>query len=60
MTTAYPSPVCDVIELIASAQEVMSNCVEQVDLTVGEVNFHAHLPDEHLAQSNHTMSIVRP
>jgi len=58
MTITYPSTICDVIELIACAQEVMSDCVEQVDLTIGEVNFHAHLPDEHLAQSNHAMTIV--
>ena len=46
------------MELIASAQEVMSDCVEQVDLTIGEVHFRAHLSDEHLGQSNHTMTIV--
>lgn len=33
---------------IQAAQNVMCDHVEQVDFTTGEVNFHAHLPDDHL------------
>ena len=34
----------------------MSDCVEQVHFTTGEVDFHAHLPDEHLAHGTNHMT----
>ena len=42
---------------VQCAQNVMSHRVEQVNFTIGEVNFLAHLPYEHLAHvPNHRMT----
>ena len=48
VSSLYHSPMCS---------NVMSHRVEQVNFTIGEVNFLAHLPYEHLAHvPNHRMT----